>query len=108
MFLEITSTLGYGTLIVFGHADPYIIIYRFKNTLPSIHYVQFPWQWSIPSCVRITSTEVGNIIRSKPIWRIPALVIVIGCRSGGEGGPEYSGQSWLWAFKFDDDDCPYY
>jgi len=106
---EITNAPGGGALIAFGHTDPYnIMVYRFEITWSSLHYIEFPYQWSIPSCVTITSSEVGNIVRSKPIWEMPALVIIIGCESGGDDEPAYSGQSWLWAFKFDDGDYPYY
>ncbi len=106
---EIVTAPSNGVLVTSGHSNPYgILVYRCRNSLFAYNWLPIPWDWAKNVEVSISALEVGNIIRNKPVWDIPSLVIIIGCNSGGYGSPAYSGSSWLWAFRFDDSDYPYY
>ncbi len=105
----ITSASGESALIVFAHANPYgIQVFRFRYLIAAVNGYPTPTWWAIPSSVYISAYDVGNVIRNKPVWQIPSLIVMLGCNSGGYGSPAYGESSWLWAFRFDESDYPYY
>ncbi len=108
---EITNAPEGGALIVMGHMSPFDYTpYIYSNTLRIATGAPFPPQWAQPSSVTIDAKTVGDVMRDKVIWELPALVVMFGCESGGKDGEPYHGliDTWPWAFRFYTGDAPYY